>query len=108
MSGSREQAIDKRTQRQNSLATFLAYLKFCRLYPAYHDCIANQIRIFDWIDERRIEMLAEGRPHWVPTDRDFWLAMRDCWDDLVKPEESPKPLLRGISSTALDTRFCSA
>jgi len=38
----------------------------------------------DWIDERRIEMLAEGRPHWVPSMDDFEHAMRDCWDDLVK------------------------
>jgi hypothetical protein len=31
-------------------------------------------------------MRAEGRPHWVPSERDFWLAMWDCWDDLVEPE----------------------
>jgi len=73
-----------RIQRQNNLATFLAYLKFCRLHPAYHPCWGNQLRIFDWIDERRIEMLAEGRPHWVPNDRDFERATWDCWDDLVK------------------------
>jgi len=73
-----------RIQRQNSLATFLAYLKFCRQHPAYHPCCANQLRIFDWVDERRIEMLAEGRPHWVPSLRDFEMAERDCWDDLVK------------------------
>ena len=78
--------MNQRTSRQNSLASFLSYLQFCRLRPAYHACIANQMRIFDWVDERRIEMRAEGRRHWVPTDRDFWLAMRDCWDDLVKPE----------------------
>jgi len=77
-------AISRRTQRRNDLATFLSYLKFCRLHPSYHDCIANQLRIFDWVDERRIEMLAEGRRHWVPNDRDFEQAMRDCWDDLVK------------------------
>jgi len=51
----------------------------------YHHSMANQIRIFDWIDERRIEMLAEGRPHWVPSTHDFEQAMRDCWDDLVTP-----------------------
>lgn len=37
-----------------------------------HPCWANQLRIFGWIDERRIEMLAEGRLHWVPTEHDFW------------------------------------
>jgi len=73
-----------RTQRQNDLAIFLAYLKFCRLRPAYHPSWANQLRIMDWIDELRIEMLAEGRPHWVPSMRDFEMAERDCCDDLVK------------------------
>ena len=38
--------------------------------------------LMDWIDERRIEMQAEGRRHWVPSMRDFEQAMRDCWDDL--------------------------
>lgn len=38
----------------------------------------------DWVDERRIEMRAEGRHHWVPSMRDFEMAERDCWDDLVK------------------------
>lgn len=61
-------AISRKTQCQNNLATFLAYLKFCRRHPAYHACIANQIRIFDWIDERRIEIRAEGWAHWVPND----------------------------------------
>lgn len=74
--------LTKKDQRQNSLATFLRYLKFCRLHRAYHPCLANQLRIFNWIDERRIEMTAEGRPHWVPSDRDFEQAVRDCWDDL--------------------------
>jgi hypothetical protein len=73
-----------RTSRRNDLASFIEYLRFCRWHPAYHACIANQIRVFDWIDERRIEMRAEGRPHWVPNDRDFEHAMWDCWDDLVK------------------------
>ena len=76
--------VSETAQRRNDLATFLFYLKFCRRHPSYHDCIANQLRIFDWIDERRIEMRAEGRPHWVPNDRDFEHAMWDCWDDLVK------------------------
>jgi hypothetical protein len=73
-----------RSERENDLATFLSYLKFCRRHCAYNACVANQIRIFDWVDERRIEMLAEGRPHWVPSTRDFEMAERDCWDDLVK------------------------
>jgi hypothetical protein len=76
--------MNQRTSRQNDLATFLSYLKFCRRHRACHDCIANQLRIMDWIDERRIEMRAEGRPHWVPSMRDFEMAERDCWDDLVK------------------------
>ena len=80
-----ETAMNQRTQRQNNLATVIAYHRFCHLNSSYHHSMANQIRIFDWIDERRIEMLAEGRTHWVPSMRDFWLAMRDCWDDLVKP-----------------------
>jgi len=75
-----------RTQRQNDLASFIEYLRFCRLRPAYHQCWVNQFRIFDWIDERRIELTAEGRPHWVPSLDDFERAMRDCWEDLVKPE----------------------
>jgi hypothetical protein len=82
---SRTVAMNRRIQRQNDLATFLSYLRFCRQHPAYHACFANQLHIFDWIDERRIEMLAEGRPHWVPSMRDFEMAERDCWDDLVKP-----------------------
>jgi hypothetical protein len=77
--------MNQKAQRRNDLATFLSYLKFCRQHPAYHACFANQLRIFDWIDEHRIEMLAEGRPHWVPSTRDFEMAERDCWDDLVKP-----------------------
>jgi porphobilinogen synthase len=40
-----------------------------------------------WIDERRIEMLAEGRRHWVPSLWEFEQAMRDCWDDLVTSQE---------------------
>ena len=77
--------LRRRSQRQNDLASFIEYLRFCRQNPAYHACIANQLRIFDWVDERRIEMRAEGRHHWVPSTRDFEQAERDCWDDLVKP-----------------------
>ena len=71
-----ETTMNRKVQRQNDLASFLAYLKFCRLHPAYYPGWANQFRIFDWIDERRIEMLAEGRPHWVPSTHDFEQAMR--------------------------------
>lgn len=80
----RAAALAHKGQRRNDVATILAYHRFCRLHPAYRHLMSNQLRIFDWVDERRIEMLAEGRPHWVPSERDFWLAMRDCWDDLVK------------------------
>jgi len=79
-----ETAMNQRIQRRNDLATFLAFLKFCRLHPAYHPCFANQLRILDWVDERRIEMRAEGRAHWIPSTHDFERAVRDCWDDLVK------------------------
>ncbi len=51
-----------------------------RIYPQ----LANYLTIMDWIDERRIEMEAEGRRYWVPTDCDFWRAERDCADDLAK------------------------
>jgi hypothetical protein len=78
-------AISLRIQRRNALATVIAYDRFCHLNSSYHHSMSNQMRIFDWIDERRIEMLAEGRPHWVPSERDFEQAMRDCWDDFVKP-----------------------
>jgi hypothetical protein len=38
------------------------------------------------LESRRLERRrAEGRPHWVPSMRDFEMAVRDCWDDLVKP-----------------------
>ena len=53
-----------------------------RVFGIYHHTTANYLMLMDWIDERRIEMLAEGRRHWVPMDWDFEQAMRDC-DDLV-------------------------
>lgn len=76
--------LSQAARRRNRLATFIAYLRFCQNTPIYTDSLGNQMRIFDWVDERRIEMLAEGRPHWVPSEHDYWQAMRDCWDDLVK------------------------
>jgi hypothetical protein len=51
---------------------------------AYHHTLANYLMLMHWIDERRIEMHAEGRRHWVPSVRDFEQAMRDCRDDLVR------------------------
>jgi hypothetical protein len=77
--------MNQKVQRENEVATFNAYVRFCGQHRAYDACFANQIRIMDWIDERRIEMRAEGRSHWVPSTHDFELAVRDCWDDLVKP-----------------------
>jgi len=50
----------KTDQGRNSLATFMAYLQFCRENPHYAPCFGNQLRIMDWIDERRIEMEAVG------------------------------------------------
>jgi hypothetical protein len=76
----------KTAQRRNRLAAIIAYHRFCCDHSMYHHSMAKQLRIFDWVDDRRIEMTAEGRPHWVPSERDFEQAMRDCWDDLVKPE----------------------
>jgi hypothetical protein len=49
-SASPRRPLRGKAQRKNNLATFLAYLKFCRLRPAYRACIANQIHILDWID----------------------------------------------------------
>jgi hypothetical protein len=79
------QPLRPRAQKQNGVATVIAYHRFCCENSGYQHGMANQLRIFDWIDERRIEMLAEGRPHWVPSSDDFAQAMRDCWDDLAKP-----------------------
>jgi len=78
------QPPSKTAQRRNSLATFMAYLQFCRENPRYYPCFANQLRIMDWVSERRKEMIEEGRRNWVPTQRDYWLALWDCWDGLVK------------------------
>ena len=80
----RRSVPSRRVQTQNNLATIISYCTFCRSHPEYYECWANQIRIMDWVDERRIEMLAEGRPHWVPSMQDFEQAERDCGDDLVK------------------------
>jgi hypothetical protein len=77
--------LSQTAQQQIRVATARAYFRFCNECSTYLHNLANLLLI-DWIDERRIEMEAEGRRYWVPTDRDFWQAVRDCWDDLVKPE----------------------
>jgi len=58
--------------------------RFRREGSGYHHTLTNYLMLMGWIDERRIEMEAEGRRYWVPSDRDFWQAVRDCWDDLAK------------------------
>ena len=80
----RTRPLSQRSQWQNSIATTLAYHRFRRESSRYHHTIANYLMLMDWIDERRIEMQAEGRRFWVPSVRDVEQAMRDCWDDLVK------------------------
>ena len=82
----RTRPLSQRAQRQNSMATTLAYHGFRRESSRYHHTIANYLMLMDWIDERRIEMQAEGRRYWVPTDWDFRQALRDCWDDLARAE----------------------
>jgi hypothetical protein len=83
-SGTPQCRLQKRIQRRNSVATIMAYHRFCCKNSRYHHTMSNQLHMMRGVDERRIEMLAEGRPHWVPSMRDFELAMWDCSDDLVK------------------------
>ena len=80
----RPSPLSLRDQQRISVATTIAYSRFRRECLAYHHTLANYLMLMAWIDERRIEMQAEGRRHWVPSVRDFEQAMRDCWDDLVK------------------------
>jgi hypothetical protein len=86
----RPQPLSQREQLQIRCATARAYFRFCNECSAYPHNLANYLTIMDWIDERRIEMLAEGRPRWVLSEHDYWQAMRDCWDDLVKCESHRK------------------
>lgn len=79
----RTRPLSHKAQQQLRLATARAYFRFCKECSTYPHNVANYLLLVGWIDERRIEMLAEGRRHWVPTDWDFWQAMRDCWDDLA-------------------------
>jgi hypothetical protein len=76
--------LSQRDQQRISVATIIAYSRFRRECLAYHHTLANYLMLMHWIDERRIEMHAEGRRHWVPSVRDFEQAMRDCRDDLVR------------------------
>ena len=78
--------LSQRAQQQISVATIIAYSRFRREGSAYRHTLANYLMLMHWIDERRIEMQAEGRRHWVPSVRDFEQAMRDCWDDLARAE----------------------
>jgi hypothetical protein len=82
--------LSQREQQQIRVATALAYQQFRCESSRYHHTIGNYLMLMDWIEERRIEMQAEGRQHWVPLMRDFERAMWDCWDDLVQcPETQP-------------------
>ena len=83
----RTRPLSKRDQQLIRIATARAYFRFCDECSAYPHNLANYLTIMGWIDERRIEMLAEGRRHWVPTHEDFWQAVRDCWDDLDIPNQ---------------------
>lgn len=83
-SARRPRPLSQREQQQIRLATVRAYFRFCDECSMYPHNLANYLLLTHWIDERRIEMEAQGRRHWVPNDWDFWRAERDCWDDLVK------------------------
>ena len=78
--------LSQREQQQISVASIIAYSRFRCECSQYHHSLGNYLMLMDWIDERRIEMQAEGRRHWVPSVRDFEQAMRYCWDDLARAE----------------------
>jgi hypothetical protein len=80
----RTRPLSQREQQRITAATTRAYFRFCNECSAYHHSVGNYLMLMDWIDERRIEMQAEGRRYWVPSIRDFEQAMRDCWDDLAR------------------------
>jgi hypothetical protein len=79
----RTRPLSQREQQLIRLATARAYITFCNECSTYLHNLANYLMLMDWIDERRIEMQAEGRRYWVPTQRDYWLAVWDCGNDLV-------------------------
>ena len=83
-SARRTRPLSQRDQQRTSVATTVAYHRFRCECSAHHHTLGNYLMLMHWVDQRRIEMLAEGRRHWVPSVRDFEQAMRDCWDDLVK------------------------
>ena len=83
-SSKRTQPLSQKALQRIRLATTIAYSRFRCESSGYHHTIGIYLTMMDWIDERRIEMQAEGRRYWVPTDWVFWQAMRDCWDDLGK------------------------
>ena len=85
-SARRTRPLSQRDQQRISVATNIAYSRFRRECLAYHHTLANYLMLMHWTDERRIEMQAEGRRHWVPSVSDFEQAMRDCWDDLASAE----------------------
>jgi len=85
-SARRTRPLSQRDQQRISVATTLAYHRFRCEYPAYHHTLGNYLMLMHWMDERRIEMQAEGRRYWVPSVGDFEQAMRDCWDDLARAE----------------------
>jgi hypothetical protein len=80
----RRRPLSAKVEQQIRVATLRAYFRFCDECSTYPHNLTNYLTIMGWIDERRIEMEAEGRRYWVPTDGDFWQAVRDCGDDLVK------------------------
>ena len=84
ISARRTRPLSPKAEQQISVATIIAYSRFRRECLEYDHTLANYLMLMHWIDQRRIEMQAEGRRHWVPSPRDFEQAMRDCWDDLVK------------------------
>lgn len=76
--------LSQKEQQRVRAATSRAYFRFCSECSTYPQNVANYLLLMDWIDERRIEMLADGRRYWVPTTHDFEQAERDRWDDWVK------------------------
>lgn len=81
----RPRPLSRKDQQRIRLATARAYFRFCNECSMYPHNLRNYLTLMVWVDERRIEMVAEGRRYWVPTEWDLWQAFRDCWDDLFKP-----------------------